>query len=255
MIPVSAVIITLNEAENIERTIKALDFCDEIVVIDSGSIDNTVELCRQLHCKVLYRAFDNYGLQKRFAVEQASNNWVLVIDADEVVTPALKQEITTRFSGNDLTVQGFYLPFSLLFLNHTFRFSGQNRQLHLRLFNKQFGTINTNAVHEGVAITGKTACMHNVILHYSYKSLSDYFEKFNRYTSAAGEHVCEKGTIKSKPNTMLRVPITFFKIYLCNLGFLDGYAGFVWALLSSLYPLVKYAKARECFEKNHVYNS
>jgi len=249
MIPVSAVIITFNEEINIARTLKSLDFCDEIIIVDSGSTDTTLELCKRFNCKILFRTFDSFGPQKRFAVEQAKNDWVLSLDADEVVSQELRNEIIAIFSGNEPDVQGFVLRRTLVFLNHTFRFSSQYKQLYFRLFNRHYGTfITKNPPHEGVEIKGTTRTLHNHVLHYSYKSLSDYLTKFNRYTTTAGNYLYQKGKIKLHLEIALRFPSTFIKIYIINLGFLDGYAGFVWALLSSVYPVMKHAKARECLE-------
>jgi len=250
MIPISAAIITYNEEENIERTVKSLDFCDEVVIVDSGSSDHTVELCTQLQCKIIHRPFDNFGLQKRFAVEQTKNDWVLVIDADEVITAELKKEIVSHFSDKEVLVQGFYLPRTLVFLDHIFLSSGQHKQPYLRLFNKKFGTFNFHPLHAGVELNGTTASLKHLLLHYSYHSLEDYLNKFNRYTTIAARHLVEQGKKNSKLKTVLRFPLTFIKIYLLKAGFMDGYAGLMWTLLSSMYPVIKYAKFLEYDELN-----
>jgi glycosyltransferase involved in cell wall biosynthesis len=247
MIPISAVIITKNEELNIVRTVKSLDFCDEIIIVDSGSTDTTVALCKNLGCTVFFREFDMYGLQKQYAVALAKNDWVLAIDADELVTPKLKQEIIQLFSEPMPDVAGFNLPRSLVFLGHTFRFSGQHKRPYLRFFNKQYGTFNNKSIHEGVEINGVIKPLHNILLHYSYKSISDYLVKFNKYTTLAGQAIYKEGKKKSRISCMFRFPTTFIKIYLIKGGFLDGYAGFIWALLSSVYPVIKYAKADELF--------
>lgn len=245
MTKISAIIITFNEAHSIEQTLRSLDFCDEIVVADSGSTDTTVEVCKKHKCKVFTRPFDGYGPYKQFAVSKASNDWVLSIDTDEVVSGELKREIVSLFSAEKPSVQGYYIPRSLVFLGRLLRFGGEYRKKHLRLFNRNAGAFTNEKVHEKVCVSGKTASLKNQILHYSYDSIRDYFEKFNRYTTAAAQSLFEKKRKISAFSTIMRFPLTFIKIYAFKGCFLDGYAGLVWSLFSSLYPVVKFAKLRE----------
>lgn len=241
--PISAVLITLNEENVLEKTLRALAWADEIVVVDSGSTDATVAIAEQFGAKVFFRKFDGYGPQKHFAVAQASHDWVLALDADEVVTQQLQAEIISTLQKPNY--QGYYVPISLIFLNRLLRFGGEYKMLHLRLFNKQFGNFNQKTIHEGVELTGKVGRLQHQLLHYSYADLHDYFQKFNHYTSRAAAQLHEQGKKASLWKVVGRFPLTFLKIYVLKLGFLDGYAGFVWALFSAMYPVVKYAKLRE----------
>jgi len=245
MVKLSAVIITFNEERRIEATLRALDFCDEIVVVDSGSTDRTVSICEQFKCRIFTRAFDGYGTQKEFAVAKASNDWVLCVDADEVVSQELKQEIISVFSGDLDGIKGFYLPISLVFLGKLLRFGGEHRKKHLRLFNRSAGTFTRDTVHEHAEISGKKASLKNHILHYSYDGIRDYLEKFNRYTSVAADSLFQRNRKTSALAIMLRFPIAFIKIYIIKGSVLDGYHGFLWSLLSSLYPVVKLSKLLE----------
>jgi glycosyltransferase involved in cell wall biosynthesis len=250
MTKISAVIITFNEGPSIERTLASLVFCDEIVVVDSGSLDDTVSICKKKGCKIHFRKFDGYGPQKRFAVELAVNDWVLALDADEVVTPELRKELLALFSGTNPEVQGFYLPISLVFLGRVIRFGGEFKKPHLRLFNKKLGNFNDNAVHEGVNLSGATAVCKNHIVHYSYRSIHHYFEKFNAYTTASAQTLFEKNRNAAVFHTVVRFPLTFIKIYLIKGCVLDGFAGFVWSLLSSMYPVVKFIKLYELLQRD-----
>jgi glycosyltransferase involved in cell wall biosynthesis len=242
---ISAVIIAKNEEHSIGRTLASLDFCDEVIVVDSGSMDSTLSICEKFNCKVFTRAFDGYGPQKQFAVSKANNDWVLSIDADEVVSDGLKKEIVNLFASATPDAHGYFIPISLVFLGRLMRFGGEYKNAKLRLFNKTVGTFSASTVHEHVIITGKTASLKNNFLHYSYKSLHEYIDKFNHYTTAAAISMNEKGKKISVIDIALRLPLTFFKIYVLKGAILEGYPGLMWALLSGLYPLIKYAKLRE----------
>jgi glycosyltransferase involved in cell wall biosynthesis len=245
MVKLSAVIITFNEERFIEATLRALDFCDEIVVVDSGSTDATVSICKKFNSIVLTRPFDGYGAQKEYAVSRASNNWVLAIDADEIVTDELKQEIIAVLSRDTEDVQGFYIPISLVFLGKLLRFGGEYKKPHVRLFNRTAGTFTKDTVHEHADINGKKLTLKNHILHYSYDGISDYLSKFNSYTSIAAEALYRKNRKATKYGIFIRFPVSFLKIYIIKGCIFDGYRGFLWSLFSSLYPVVKFAKLLE----------
>lgn len=243
-INISAVLITLNNEAVIASTLAALQWCEEILVVDSGSTDRTLAIAEQYGCRILHRDFDGYGTQKNFAVNQATHNWVFSIDADEVVSDELRQEIAQIFN-KPIDFQGFYVPISLVFLGKLLRFGGEYKMLHLRLFNRQFGNFNLKIVHEGVELPGKIGTLQNQVLHDSYASIEAYFDKFNRYTTQGAELLLNRGKGRSQWQVFLRLPLTFLKIYVLKLGFLDGYPGFVWAIFSAMYPVVKYAKLNE----------
>lgn len=245
MVNISAVIITFNEERRIRATLQALDFCNEIVVVDSGSTDNTVAICKEFNCTVFTRPFDGYGTQKMYAVSKASNDWVLALDADEVVSHELKQEIVSVLKKDPGGVTGFYLPISLVFLGKLLRHGGEYKKRHLRLFSRSAGTFTNDAVHEHAEIAGQKANLSHHILHYSYDSISDYLQKFNSYTSAAADALFAKNRTVSALSTALRFPLVFFRIYIIRGCLFDGFPGFLWSLFSSLYPVVKFSKLLE----------
>jgi glycosyltransferase involved in cell wall biosynthesis len=246
---ISAVIIARNEEKSIGRTLSSLDFCDEIVVVDSGSTDATVSICEKHGCRLFSRAFDGFGPQKRFAVSQAANDWVLAVDADEVVTEELRRDIVSVFSKDVGDVRGFFIPISLVFFGRLLRFGGEYKKPHLRLFHRGAGTFTADAVHEYADITGKKDGLNGQLIHHSYDDMADYFAKFNAYTSAAAQALFEKKRGAAALQAVVRFPLTFVKIYLLKGCFLDGYPGFVWSLLSSLYAVVKFVKLRELYSK------
>jgi glycosyltransferase involved in cell wall biosynthesis len=250
MVPISAVIITFNEERDIGRTLAALDFCDEIVVVDSGSADATETICRKFNCRFLVRPFDGDGPQKRFAISQAVNDWVFVVDADEEASTGLKAEIRSLFSGALPDSAGFRVPISLVFMGRLLRHGGEYKKPHLRLFNRTKGNYNTNVVHGGASVDGKISALKNHLLHYSYTGLHDYLDKFNAYTSASAEALFKKKRRGAVMQSVVRLPLTFIKIYFIKGCFLDGYPGFVWSMLSSFYPVIKFMKLQELNQKN-----
>lgn len=245
-IRLSAVIITYNEAANIVRTLDSLKWCAEIVVVDSGSTDDTVALCEAQGCRVLYHPFSGFGKQKRFAVAQASGDWILSVDADEVITDELSEEIMEIFAEGELGCVGFYIPRTLVFMGRVFRHGNENRHGFLRLFDRRYGAFNEAPVHEGVEIhEGEIGRLNGTMLHYSYRDIEQYFVKFNRYTTLAANHLHSGGRHASRLLIVLRFPLTFIKTYILKANFRNGFPGFVWSFLCGIYPVVKYLKLYE----------
>ena len=241
---ITITLITLNSEKTLKTVLEAVSWADEIVLVDSGSTDGTLEIARQFKAKIIYRVFDGYGSQKNFATDQASNDWILSLDDDEILTPELQQEIQNLdLSATDY--HGYKIPRSLIFLGKLLRFSGEYKRLTLRLFNRKYGNWNAEYVHESVEVNGKTATLKHQILHDSYRDLTDYFNKFNKYTSLGAKTLSEHKKTASTFKIISRFPTTFLKIYLLKSSCLDGYAGFMWALLTAMTPVVKYAKLRE----------
>jgi glycosyltransferase involved in cell wall biosynthesis len=254
MPPLSAVVTTFNSAASIEATLAALDWCDEILVVDSGSSDATLAICRQYGCRVLHRDFTGFGPHKHWATEQASHDWVFVVDADEIVTDELRDEIRALLAGEGPTETGFEMAISLVFLGRLLRFGGEYNKLHLRLFDRRAGNYNDRPVHECVEVAGAVRVLRGRMLHDSYRDLEHYFEKFNRYTSSAAEVLSRRGKRASAWGVAFRLPFSFVHLYLVRGLIFDGYPGFVWALLSAFSPTVKYMKLRELNRRSRLVN-
>ena len=244
----SITLITLNSEKTLKSVLEAVYWADEIVLVDSGSTDKTLEIARQFNAKIVYRAFDGYGSQKNFATSQASNDWILSLDDDEILTHELQQEIQ-NLSLSTTDYDGFKIPRSLIFLGKLLKFSGEYKRLTLRLFNRKQGNWNAEYVHESVEVNGKIGTLKHQILHDSYRDLTDYFNKFNKYTSLGAKTLAERGKTASSLKIITRFPTTFLKIYLLKGSCLDGYAGFMWALLTAINPVMKYAKLKEMNSK------
>ena len=240
----SITLITLNSEKTLEPVLQAVAWADEIVLVDSGSTDKTLEIAQRFKAKIVHRDFDGYGSQKNFATQQASHDWILSLDDDEILTTELQTEIQ-RLDLQNTDYQGFKIPRSLIFLGKLLRFSGEYKRLTLRLFNRNHGNWNAEYVHESVEVQGKVGVLKGQILHDSYRDLTDYFNKFNKYTSLGAKTLSERGKTASTFKIISRFTTTFLKIYFLKGSCLDGYAGFMWALLTAMNPVVKYAKLRE----------
>ncbi|MCX6287815.1 MAG: glycosyltransferase family 2 protein [Bacteroidetes bacterium] len=243
---ISAVIIAKNEEGKIRLCLDSLkSFAAEIVVVDSGSSDRTAELCLEQGCRVFHREFDSYGSQKQFAVGQAVNDWVLSVDADEVLTAELQKELAGMTMAGELPFDTYTIPFSLVYMGRILKHSGVGHEVHLRLFNRKKGRFTTSAVHEGIVCDGSTGKLKNRILHYSYRDISHHLEKINIYTSQAAEELVKKGKRYSHFAIVFKFPLSFITYYILKGGILDGYPGFVWSYLAAFYATIKLAKTTE----------
>ncbi|HEY6898993.1 MAG TPA: glycosyltransferase family 2 protein [Puia sp.] len=243
-LPVSAVIITHNESRNIRRTLSRLQWCDEILILDSFSTDDTVTICRELGCQVYFRTFDGYGTQKRHAVSLAKNDWVLCLDADEVLSEQLVDEIIHEMESGP-AYSGYRLPMNLVFLGREFRYGKESQRYFLRLFNRKLGNFNEDTLHERIELHGKIGKMENRILHFSYRSLQQWLEKCNRYTTMGAEGAAKKGKTKSFLTILVSLPFHFTRYFFVERNILNGPQGFYWSVLCTVSHFVKYVKMRE----------
>jgi glycosyltransferase involved in cell wall biosynthesis len=247
---VSAVIITYNEEVIISETLSRLWWCDEIVIIDSGSTDKTVELCKSFGCSVFHHAIDGFGKQKIYGVSKAKNDWILCIDADELLSEPLIEEIQKELSKNEKSFAAFEIPLNLVFMNRVFRYGKENYSPKIRLFNKYRGNWDGAMVHETVIVKGPVKKLKNKIFHYSYTSYSQFLKKIDLYSGLSAKKLLAKKTKKSRFVIILGLPFNFFKYYVIDRNFLNGYQGFAWAALNALYHFVKYLKLEELNVKN-----
>jgi len=240
-VKISAVMIVLNERKNLERSLPSLRFCDEIIVVDSGSTDGSIEYARSLGCMVVHRDFDHFGAQKSFAASLARNDWVFNLDADEWVTPSLAKEIIGLIQNPSFN--SIWIRSRLVFLNREFQYGRESRVRVLRIFKKTAGDFDRASVHEKVIIPHPSAITtRNHILHYSYPDLEHYFKKMDRYTTLGAKSL---KTHTSRPEAMLRAllfPVKFIHFYALHLNFLNGWQGLWWSGLSTYAYLLKFLK-------------
>lgn len=243
----SLIIIAYNEERDLESCLDSVqDLVDEIVLVDSGSTDNTFEIARRFTPHVYQKKWNGYGEQKQYALDQARGPWILNLDADEKLSPELKNEICDLFSrsaaGPD--ANGFNIPYRHYFLGRRLRFGGVHGEKHLRLFRKARAVYGKNKVHEGIEVEGPIQALRNPIDHFSYRDIPDYLAKCDWYTSLIAREKYQKGQ-RFRVWNHLRLPFEFFVRYVLKLGFLDGSAGLTYALLSSYYVWLKYLKLQD----------
>ena len=236
------------EAKIAKCILSARGLVHEIVVVNGLSQDKTALVCRELGAQVYDRAFDGFANQKNFALSKVTSEWALNLDADERISPELKEEIARVVQNTGCA--GFDIPFCNYFLGKKMRFSGLNKEHHLRLVRTQKARYVGGLVHEGLEVDGKIGRMHNPINHYSYDTIEAYFNKFNKYTSLAAEQMYQNGRRFSLAFVLVTIPFEFIKRYLLKLGLLDGLRGLLWAAFSAFYVFVKYAKLWQVQEQN-----
>ncbi len=250
----SVVIITYNEEANIGRTLQSVqplvaDGKGEIIVVDSGSTDRTVEIAKSFGAKVFVEEWKGFAAQKNSAIDKAGNNWVLSLDADEEVSSRLADNVSAVLKAP--SASGFYIPRQNMFLGRWMLHGGFWPDPKLRLFDRSSGRFEDRSVHEDVQLRGSSAELIGPLIHYSYPTLSDYIEHMNRYSSLGAEMVVAKGKVRfSFVNIVLRPMFTFIYNYFFRLGFLDGREGLLLHLYHAVYVSWKYAKAWELSRKS-----
>ncbi len=239
----SAVLITLNEAARIDSCLRALAFCDEIVVVDSGSRDDTCARAQALGARVLHQAWLGFGPQKQFAVEQALHDWVLCIDADECVSPQLAASIQAAL--RDPQAVAYRFARCNRFLGRWLRHGEGYPDWSLRLFDHRHAHWSQDAVHEKVEVQGHVATLRGDLLHESQETLARYLEKQNRYTDLQAAMLLARGRRYSSVKMLTSPLFRFLRFYVIKAGFLDGRAGLIHILIGCQNSFFKYAKLHE----------
>ena len=275
----SVVIITFNEEANIGRTLTSVqplvaDGKGEIIVVDSGSTDRTVEIAKSFGAKVFVEEWNGFAAQKNSAIDKATGDWILSLDADEEPDSELIGEFTGNSrdrvgqrngshewcltmggSGQEIlkgSPVGFFVQRNNHFLGRWIRHGGFWPDPKLRLFRRRSGRFEDRVVHEDIRVDGPTKVVpYGALLHHSYPTLSDYIEHMNRYSSLGAEMIVAKGKVRfSVSNIVLRPLATFIYNYFFRLGFLDGREGLLLHLYHAVYVSWKYAKAWELSRKS-----
>jgi len=238
--PLSAVIITRNAAAQLEDCLRSVRFAEEILVVDSGSSDGTVELAKRHGARVLEKEWLGFGAQKQFAVQTAANDWVLCVDADERVSDKLRDEIAAELR----SPRGFVyaMPRRNRFLGRWLHHGEGYPDWSVRFFHRAHARWREEPVHEGVAADSPVVRLCGDLLHESAETLEKYLDKQNRYTSLQAETLRAAGRRGSVLHLVLSPLLRFIKFYVLRLGFLDGVPGLVHVAIGCMNSFNKYAK-------------
>ncbi len=251
----SVVLITQNEEANLARTLESVmplvrDGHGEIILVDSGSTDRTLEIARSHGAKVFSEPWKGFAGQKNSAMDKASGDWVLQLDADESLEEALAAEIETVL-GTTSTLQGYWIPRKNFFLGRWIRYGGFYPDPKLRLIRRGAGKFEEYGAHPTIKITGQTGRLKHALVHNAYPTLRGYIDHMNSYSSSGAQVAVERGYRRfSVVNIVARPILTFVYNYLIRLGFLDGREGLLLHLYHSVYVSWKYSKAWELAKRH-----
>ncbi len=240
-LPVTALVICYNEAENIARCLESLAWADDVFVVDSFSTDDTMDIVRRYTGHVLQHEFSTPAAQKNWALPQCTHDWVLAVDADEWVSPELREAVE-RVLATAPAATAFDVKRESFFFGQHIKHCGWERDFVVRLYDRRVSRYADVRVHEKIITDGETARLPGVLYHDTVRSMAQYFEKFDRYTTWGAEDLHARGRRASLSALLLRPPARFFKMYVLRLGFLDGGAGLVLCLLAACNVLLKYIK-------------
>lgn len=253
----SVVLAVFNEEENLKNCLNSIkDIAWEIVIVDGGSTDKTIDIAKKYKARIIQT--DNppiFHINKNKAIDAAKGDWVLQLDADEVVSKDLAEEINKVISKNSL-INGYWIPRKNLFLGRFLKKGGQYPDYTLRLYKRGFGRLPAKDVHEQAAVKGGVGYLKNDLLHLRDKNFSNYIKRWNRYTTLQASQLREQkfsaNIISFLDYVLLKPFFWFIKAYLRHKGFMDGFPGFVFALFSSLrFPIIYFKlvieKNENCF--------
>jgi glycosyltransferase involved in cell wall biosynthesis len=239
----SVTVITKNEAADICRALASVRWADEIIVVDSESTDATVDLARQVATHVVVRPWPGYGEQKNFAASLAAHDWILSLDADERVTPALADEIQATLAAP--THAAYQMPRVTWHLGRWIRTTDWYPDDQVRLYDRRGAHWTGQYVHEALAVNGSIGRLGGELEHFAYRDISDHLETIDRYTSYAARQMNERGRRAGLVQLAGHPPLAFLRNYLARGGIRDGIPGFIISSLNAYYVFLKFAKLRE----------
>jgi glycosyltransferase involved in cell wall biosynthesis len=251
---ISAVIITKNESANIRRCLESVKWVDDIVIVDSGSSDDTLEICGEYPCRIFTRDWDGYASQKNYAISQASGDWILSLDADEQLSPELSEEIRSILEAGE-SADAFTIPRQNFFLGKRMRHGGWYPDHQLRLIRRGIGEFAVVPLHEHMRFFGentRVSKLVNPMLHYTYPTVKDFLLKSDRYTDIEVRAFIKEGW---RPKSLIfsmvtAFPTKFAEVYLYKGGWKDGVHGFVAAVLMSARVFTRYVKLWEALSRS-----
>jgi glycosyltransferase involved in cell wall biosynthesis len=243
----SALVITMNEERNIADCLSTLAFAGEVVVVDSGSTDRTCDIAREMGAKMYTNPWPGYGRQKNFGMEKASGDWVLIVDADERVTPGMREEVLRLLGApEDPPFAAYTVPRKNYEYGRWIAHGGAYPDRQLRLLRRGKGAYNDVEVHENLIVDGSIGRLESPLLHFSERSTSERVVKVDRYAALSAKERAKRGIPRVGWSYLLLHPAaTFWKIYIMKRGFLDGMPGYIHAVMASFQTFLKYSKLCE----------
>jgi glycosyltransferase involved in cell wall biosynthesis len=243
-------VITKNEAFNLLPALHSVSWADEIVVVDSGSTDETAAIARQFTPRVIERSFRGYGEQKNYAASVARNDWILSLDADERLSPPLVREIRDLLE-QEPPARGYRIPRVTFHLGRWIRTTDWYPDFQLRLYDRRAGRWSERLVHESVQLEGRPGQLRGELLHYPYRTLAAHLETIDRYTTLAAEQMHRDGARPGVVSMAVHPPLAFLRNYILRRGLLDGAVGLKISALNAYYVYLKFAKARRFARGGH----
>ena len=238
---ISAIIITKNEEHSIRKCLTSISWADEIIVIDSGSKDHTLKICREFGAKIFTKSWRGFGFQKNEALRHAKFKWVLSIDADEIITSKLKKEIIL-IAGSDNTAEAYSIPRQSFYCGNLIKFSGWQSDFVVRFFQKKFCKFSNDLVHERVIVNGTTLKIKSYMLHNAFENFEEVVKKMNVYSSLVALMLHKNNKKSSLKKALFHAFWSFFKTYFIKLGFLDGRSGLMLAISNAEGTYYRYIK-------------
>ena len=249
MAELSIILITRNEAANIRACLESVAWADEIIVVDSGSSDDTVAIAREFTPHVHEHDWPGFGAQKNHALDYAANKWVFSIDADERVTPELRAAIEAVLRNGDDACSAYRVSRLSSYCGRFMRHSGWHPDHIVRLFRRDAARFSDDLVHERLLVKGQIGQLDGELLHYAFDNLEEVLHKVNRYSSAGAVMLQQRGRSASLGSAVLRGLWSFLRTYILRGGFLDGREGFMLAVSNAEGTYYRYLKLMLLNEK------
>lgn len=243
-LPISVYVLTFNNRRTIERCLKSLWWAEELVVVDSGSTDGTYEICQKYTDRLYRRPFQGHRDQYQYAANLTTRPWVMFVDADEEIPPALAEEIGEALKNGAKGVDGFFVYRQTYYLGRWIRYGGWYPDGEIRLYRREKGRWE-GGLHAKVVVDGKIDLLKQKYLHYTYRDISDQIQTIDKYSRMAAEDMVRNGEKFSLFKLLFHPPFRFIKEYLLKMGFRDGLPGLIIIVSTMFYVFIKYAKLWE----------
>ena len=245
---ISAAILTFNSEKHLKSVLEKLYWCDEIVILDSYSTDETLEIANVFNAKIHQNKFENFGAQKQLLMSKCENDWIISIDSDEVLSYNLIENIKKLSASEFEKNAGFIINRKHIFLNKYFKYGKESNIYILRLFNKQLGGVTNNIVHERIKVKGTVSKIDGAMLHYTVDKLNEAIQKMDSYALLKATEYHKNNKKLTFIKLYITFHFTFFREYIFNRNFLNGYEGYLWAYLVAQGAALKYYYLKELYD-------